>query len=81
MKATVLDMRRNPRKILEAIERNEKITLSMRGNEIAEIVPKKRTNPASIAEDPAVGLWADRTDLKRPAHYVRTLRAGRFDAV
>lgn len=82
MKATVLDMRRNPRKILDAIERNEKVTLSMRGHEIAEIIPKKSAaERTSIAKDPAVGMWADRPELADPSEYVRNLRRGRFDAV
>lgn len=82
MKATVLDMRRDPKKILDAIERNEKVTLSMRGHEIAEIVPKKSAaGCASIADDPAVGMWADRPELAKPSEYVRKLRKGRFDAV
>ena len=82
MKATVLDMRRNPKKILDAIKRNEKVTLSMRGNEIAEIVPKKNPQTTnSIADDPAIGMWADRTDMEDVAGYVRDLRIGRFGAL
>ena len=35
MEATVLDMRRNPKKILDAIERNEVVTLTKRGKSVA----------------------------------------------
>jgi antitoxin (DNA-binding transcriptional repressor) of toxin-antitoxin stability system len=82
MKATVLDMRRNPKKILDAIERNEKVMLSMRGHEIAEIIPKRSSvDSASIADDPAIGMWADRPELADPSEYVHNVRRGRFDAV
>ena len=82
MKATVLDMRRNPKKILDAIARNERVSLSMRGKEIAEIVPKHETDSASsIAEAPAVGMWAGRDDMTDPSAYVRNLRKGRFNAL
>ena len=79
MKATLLDMRRNPGKILEAIERNETVTLSRRGREIATIVPRQKAKaPLSIASSPAFGMWKDRKDLDNPTEYVRRQRKGRF---
>lgn len=79
MKATMLDLRRNTRKILDAIERNEAVSLSMRGREIATIVPKKSARPASsIRNSPAFGMWKDRADMEDPSAYVRNLRKGRF---
>lgn len=79
MKSTVLDLRRNLRKILEAIERNETVTLSKRGREIASIVPKKGAKSASCIRDlPAFGIWKDRADMKNPSEYVRRIRKGRF---
>jgi len=82
MRITMLELRRNPRKIIDAIKSNEKVTLSMRGREIAEIIPKKNAGDnSSIADDPAVGMWADRSEMADPGAYVRNLRKGRFDAV
>ena len=79
MKATVLDLRRNTSKILEAIERNETVSLSKRGKEIARIVPTQAVPPkGSIKDNPAVGMWADREDMADPAAYVRKLRKGRY---
>ena len=81
MKATVLDMRRNPKKILDAIARNETVTLSHRGKPFARIEPIEKPERRSAAEHPAFGMWADRTDLADPSAYVRELRKGRFDAL
>lgn len=79
MKATLLDLRRNPGKIVEAIERNETVTLSKRGREIALIIPKgKEARRVSIKQDPAFGLWKDRADLGDPAAFVRDMRKSRF---
>ncbi len=79
MKATMLDLRRNPRKILEAIARNETVTLSKRGRKIARIVPIKEAPEAvSMKDSPAYGLWKDRLDMKSPIRYVRRMRKGRF---
>lgn len=80
MKATVLDLRRNTRKILEAIERNEAVTLSKRGREIALILPKKpAAKPSPIKDSPAFGIWRDRVEMRDPAEYVRRARKGRFE--
>jgi antitoxin (DNA-binding transcriptional repressor) of toxin-antitoxin stability system len=81
MKATVLDMRRNPKKILDAIARNETVTLSHRGKPLARIEPIEGAERCSAAEHPAFGMWADRADMDDPSAYVRELRKGRFDAV
>lgn len=79
MKATVLDLRRNTSKILEALARNETVSLSKRGKEIARIVPTQADQPkGSIKDNPAVGMWADRQDMEDPAEYVRKLRRGRY---
>lgn len=79
MKATILDLRRNPGKILEAIERNETVTLSRRGEEIAYIVPKTKVKgEISLKDSPAFGIWKDRQDMRDPVAYVRRVREGRF---
>lgn len=81
MKATVLDMRRNPKKILDAIARNETVTLSHRGKPVARIEPIEGKNRPSAADHPAFGMWADRSDMADPSAYVREMRQGRFDAL
>ena len=81
MNATVLDMRRNPKKILEAIARNETVTLSYRGKAVARIEPIERNRKCSAGEHPAFGMWADRPEMADPSAYVRELRKGRFDAL
>ena len=80
MKATVLDMRRNPKKILDAIARSETVTLSHRGKPVARIEPIVGSERRNAADHPAFGMWADRSDMADPSAYVRGLRQGRFDA-
>lgn len=79
MKASILDMRRNTRKILDAIERHESVSLTRRGREIALIVPKqhgKKRTP--IRHLSAFGMWKDRSEMNNPAAFVRRMRQGRF---
>jgi antitoxin (DNA-binding transcriptional repressor) of toxin-antitoxin stability system len=79
MKSTLSEMRKNPGKIIEAIERNEMVTLYSRGREVASIIPRTQAKePLSLASSPAFGMWKDRTDLDNPAEYVRRQRRGRF---
>jgi len=81
MKATVLDMRRNPKKILDAIARNETVTLTNRGVSVARIEPAHNGERPRVKDLEIFGLWSDRDDMSDPAAYVRGLRRGRFDAL
>ena len=79
MKATTLDMRRNPKKILDAIARGETVTLSHRGKPVARIEPIEDSERVRAADHPAFGMWADRADMADPSAYIREQRRGRFD--
>lgn len=81
MKVTVLDMRRNPKKILDAIDRNEVVTLTNRGKPVARVEPIRKVQRPSMKDQEAFGMWADRSDMADPVAYVRALRKGRFDAL
>lgn len=81
MEATILDMRRNPKKILDAIEQNEVVTLTKRGKPVARIEPIQKRKRVPAAEHEAFGMWADREDMADPVAYVRKMRKGRFDAL
>ena len=79
MKVRVLELRRNLRKILAAVERSEIVVLSRRGRDIAAIVPTRETQEAvSIRNSPAFGMWKDRTDMADPVAYVGQIRNARF---
>jgi antitoxin (DNA-binding transcriptional repressor) of toxin-antitoxin stability system len=82
MNASLVDLRRKTRKITEAIEQRQEVTLSKRGKRIATIVPYQQPISekfGAVAEHPAVGMWADHDDTKDVATTVRKLRRGRFD--
>jgi antitoxin (DNA-binding transcriptional repressor) of toxin-antitoxin stability system len=81
MKATLLEMRRNPRRILEAIARNETVTLTRRGVPIARIEPVERGERGRASEHEAFGMWADRAGMSDPSSWVREQRKRRFDAL
>ncbi|MHC4874306.1 MAG: type II toxin-antitoxin system Phd/YefM family antitoxin [Planctomycetota bacterium] len=79
MNASFLDLRKNTKKILSALEHNERVTLTYRGKKKALLIPctenKENTN---VADHKAVGMWKDRDDIEDVSSYVRELRKGRF---
>lgn len=79
MNATVLDLRRNMKGVLAALNRHEQVTLTYRGRKTAVIVPcDQKPIQRPVSAHPAFGMWADRTDLADVNAYVRGLRKGRF---
>ena len=85
MKASVLDLRRRMPEVLQALDRNERVTILYRGQERAVLVPAggEATDgkPAKASQHPAFGMWADRDDLEEVAAQVRRLRQGRHHAL
>lgn len=80
MNATVLDLRKNMKDVIAALNRNEKVTLSYRGRKKAVIVPCSDKDQTGIAtaDHSAFGMWQDRENIADVNEYVRTLRKGRF---
>ena len=79
MEATILDLRKNMKKIMSAIERRERVVLSRRRKKMAVIMPisELTENKAKVAEQQAFGMWADRNDMASVEDYVRNLRKPR----
>ena len=82
MKATVLDLRRRTKEIIEALDRNEKVTIYHRGRKKGVIHPARSEKKPLIPmmEHPVCGMWADREDMADPVEWVRKVRRGRFNA-
>lgn len=84
MKATFADLRSKTREILEALDRNEQVTLYYRGKPRAVMHPvgeDPSVSPrASVGDLPATGMWKDREDMADVNAWVRSIRKGRFDA-
>lgn len=80
MKLTFVELERNPRILLGALERGEEVLLLRGGKELAIIQPvTSKKKKSSLRKNPAFGMWADRSEMKEPTTYVRKIRQGRFD--
>ncbi len=80
MKASILDLRRHMPDILKALDQNEQVTLTYRGNDKATIVPKERVAEFDLKKHPAFGMWSGKKETSDVAAFVRQLRKGRTDA-
>ena len=80
MKVTALDLRRRTREIMEALDRNEEVKIFYRGKLKGVIHPVsgKKGSPRPMKDHPAVGMWADREDMKDVDQWVRNVRKSRF---
>ena len=76
MEASILDLRKNMKKVMSALERNERVTLTRK---MAVIVPagEKQARKIKAADLAAFGMWADREDMQDVSAYVRELRKPR----
>jgi antitoxin (DNA-binding transcriptional repressor) of toxin-antitoxin stability system len=79
MKITIQELRRSPRKLMDAIDRNEEVIISRGGCDVARVVPMgNESRHTSIHKHPAFGMWADRHDMSNPSTYIRNQRRNRF---
>lgn len=78
MNATVLDLRKNMRGVMAALERNEQVTLTYRGRKKAVIIPcEEAAQTKSAAQHPAFGISKDHQDIDGVDGFVRQLRQRR----
>ena len=81
MKASFVDLRKKSGEIIQALNRNESVTVLYRGRPKAIMRPiEGEVGQARMrAKDhPAFGLWADREDTRDVAAHVHRLRRGRY---
>lgn len=89
MKASVLDLRRRMKDVLDSLRRNEPVTLLRRGRVVGTIQPPGAApDPAAgragarlASAHPAFGLWKDRADLRDVEAAVGRLRKDRYGAL
>jgi hypothetical protein len=79
MKATFLDLRKRSKDIVNALDRNQSVTLFYRGKAKGVIVPASRPphKAASVAGHRAFGMWRDRAEMKSVRRIVAELRKAR----
>lgn len=79
METSVSDLRKKMREVMSAIDRHESVTLTYHGRRRAVIVPlnEAKKSKVKVADLPAFGMWAERTDMTDPIAYVDGIRKPR----
>lgn len=84
MKASFVDLRKKSAQIIQALHRNERVTVLYRGKPAAIMHPigeETKVGATKVKDHPAFGLWKDRDETATVSEHVRKLRKGRFDAL
>lgn len=78
---TLLDLRKQPGKLLEAVNHNEDVVISARGKDVAKVIPfDNQDNIMEAAEKhESYGIWKDQNDSVDD--YVRSLRKRRYNDI
>jgi hypothetical protein len=78
MKASIVDLRYKTREILEALERNESVTVLYHGRVKGVIQPAGQASPPAITEHPFFGMHSG--EKRSVAEEMKRLRQPRHDA-
>lgn len=78
MTVTAKDLRLKTSEILKRVQRVGGVTVTLRGEPVARLLSIREAQAErDLADYPAVGMWADREEMKDPAAWVRKIRRPR----
>jgi prevent-host-death family protein len=79
MTVTAKDLRLKTSEILKRVQRGGSITVTLRGKPVARLISILGEKSERELEDyAAIGMWADRKDMKDPSAWVRKIRQPRY---
>ncbi len=83
MNIAVASLNERMPEVLDALDRKEQVVLSYEGKEFASLQPvfNVEAEIERISKHPAVGMWADREDMKDPSEWVRNQRKSRYQNI
>ena len=78
MVVTAKELRLKTSEILRKVQRVGTATVTLRGKPVAKLVALNQEKTEPLADDPAVGMWADREDMKDVHAWLETIRMPRY---
>jgi antitoxin (DNA-binding transcriptional repressor) of toxin-antitoxin stability system len=79
MVVTAKQLRLRTSEILKKVQRVGTVTVTLRDNPVAKLLALNKERPGRLADDPAVGMWADREEMKDVHAWLRKIRRPRYD--
>ncbi len=78
MAVTAKELRLKTSQILKKVQQVGSVTVTLRGKPVAKLSALKAKKPMRAAEHPAVGIWADREDMKDVHAWLKKIRTPRY---
>ena len=79
MTVTAKDLRLRTSEILKRVQQLGSISVTLRGKTVARLTStRKEKSERDLKDYAAIGMWADRKDMKDPSAWVRKIRRARY---
>lgn len=79
MVVTAKQLRLQTSKVLKKVQQLGTVTVTLRGKPVAKILSMRDSGARKdLLDYPAIGMWADRKDMKDPSAWVRRIRKPRY---
>lgn len=79
MKTSLLELRRQTNKVVEAIDKNQKVTVTRRGKPFAIMTPVKQSaSDKRVKDHPAFGMHEDVKSKNDVLDHLKKVRSSRY---
>jgi prevent-host-death family protein len=75
---TAKQLRLQTSQVLRRVQQVGSLTVTLRGKPVAKLLALTKIQPGRLADDPAVGMWANREDMKDVGAWLRKMRTPRY---
>ena len=77
MKISAKELRDSPARIIKQAAKGTEVVITLRGKEMAKIIPYSTDAGQDIDQDKIFGLWENHPEISDVDEHVRSLRKGR----
>ncbi len=78
MVVTAKQLRLKTSQVLKRVQQVGSATVTLRGKPVALLTALNHEKGGRLLDDPAVGMWADRKDMKDVHSWLRKIRTPRY---
>ncbi len=78
MVVTAKELRLKTSQVLKKVQQVGSLTVTLRGKPVAKLLSLATKNEMKLSDYPAVGMWADREDMKDVDAWLRKIRKPRY---
>ncbi|HEV2175982.1 MAG TPA: type II toxin-antitoxin system prevent-host-death family antitoxin [Terriglobia bacterium] len=78
MTVTAKELRLKTSQVLKKVQQVGTVTVTLRGKPVVRITALRGRKAMRVADHPAVGMWADREDMKDVHAWLNKIRTPRY---